>query len=210
MTSQSGSFVFRILFGLVIAWFADVSNAQEVGTPAAPPRKCEVRQAAWCIDQGAWEITDRFIKHDKYDHAWTVRGFFRPKAPLVVLEPSGCRDGFSDSLSAIRFDLRYAWDGKTWNRMVVRLRHDGSCDLDVLIPNMRTILPRKRSSPAWPCCGTASVTIAVAKHSMRSHPNGTPTIGAGKRPRHGILHAGGLLHRIRVPGARSIQLADAY
>jgi hypothetical protein len=126
--------MFRVACTLVSVWFSDISIAQEAGTPSAPPRKCEIRQAAWCIAQGAWEITDRLIKHDKYDHAWSVRGFYRPKAPLVVLEPSGCRDGFSDSLSAIQFDRRYAWEGKTWNRMIVRLRSDGSCDLEVLIP----------------------------------------------------------------------------
>jgi hypothetical protein len=126
---MSGVFSTLLFLGI-----GDVAAAQETEGPAAPPRLCEVRQTAWCIGQGALEITDRLIKHDKYDHAWFIRGFFQPKAPLVVLEPTGCRSGFSDSLSAIQFDRNYAWDGRTWNRIVARLRNDGSCDLEVLIP----------------------------------------------------------------------------
>jgi len=126
--------VLRALWVFAICAVADVSRAQQAASPAAPPRKCEVRQAAWCIGQGAWEITDRLAGQEKYDHVWIVRGFTRPKAPLVVLEPGGCREGYSDGVSAVRFDRAYPWDGKTWNRMVVRLRNDGSCDLDVLIP----------------------------------------------------------------------------
>jgi hypothetical protein len=123
-----------VISTLALLGIGPVATGQEAKDLAAPARSCEVRQAAWCISQGAWEITDRFIKHDKYDHAWFIRGFRQPKSPLVVLEPSGCRAGFSDSLSAMRFDRDFAWDGRTWNRLIARLRNDGSCDLEVLIP----------------------------------------------------------------------------
>jgi hypothetical protein len=112
---------------------AALALPSEGARPSAPPRKCEVRQAAWCIFQGAWEITDRMIENDKYDHVWIIRGFFKPKAPLVVMEPNGCRDGLADSVVASEFSDKFSWDGKTWNKMIVRLKRDGSCDLQVLI-----------------------------------------------------------------------------
>lgn len=111
------------------------SRAEELAAaPAAPPVKCEIQLTAWCIDQGSLEISDRLVEHSSYSRIWTVRGFFKPKAPLVVLEPYGCRDGVSDMLSALKFDHDFKWDGKRWNRLSVRLRAARACDLELLIP----------------------------------------------------------------------------
>ena len=115
-----------------------IATSAELQRPAAPPRKCEVRQAVWCIYQGAWEITDRLVEHQKYDRVWIVRGFFQPRAPLVVMEPNGCREGLADSATAIRFDSQFVWEGKSWNKMTVQVKKDGTCDLDILLPKAQS------------------------------------------------------------------------
>jgi hypothetical protein len=111
------------------------SAAESALSPAAaPPAKCEIAMATWCIREGASEIVSRFSKGHAYRRIWIVRGFFKPTAPLVVLEPYGCREGLSDVSEALNFEQRFSWDNKTWNRIRVRLKRDDSCNLDVLVP----------------------------------------------------------------------------
>lgn len=131
-------FAFAVLLLTVLGLgYGSAAFAERQGAPS-PPRKCEMRQPVWCIYQGAWEITDRLVERQKYDRVWVVRGFSRPKAPLVVMEPNGCREGLSDSVKATRFDSKFEWEAKIWNLMTIRLKSDGSCDLDILIPKAQS------------------------------------------------------------------------
>lgn len=105
-------------------------------SPAAPPRQCEIRQKAWCIYQDGSEITDhqKINRDNPNDHIWSMRDVYHQKSVLVILEPSGCRKGFSDEVSALGFDEGVQWQGKSWDQMRIRLRADGSCDLTLLVP----------------------------------------------------------------------------
>lgn len=109
-------------------------SSESMPAPAAPPARCEIAMATWCIREGAYEIVSRFSKLKAYRRAWIVRGFFKPAAPLMVLEPYGCREGLSDVSEALDFDHNFKWDGRTWNRIRVRLKRDNSCNLEVLVP----------------------------------------------------------------------------
>jgi hypothetical protein len=111
-----------------------VSAAPPAQAPAAPPRKCEIRQSAWCIDQGAFEITDRLAQDSVHDRVWTLRGPFRPESKLVILEPNGCRSGFAETPVLSSYEQKVVWEGRSWDRIRARLKSDGSCDLEVLIP----------------------------------------------------------------------------
>lgn len=42
--------------------------------------------------------------------------------------------GLSDTVSVLGFDEGVEWGQEYWNRIRVRLKHDGSCDLDLLVP----------------------------------------------------------------------------
>lgn len=103
-------------------------------SPSAPPRVCEVQQKAWCIYQEGVEITDQQITNNSDESIWTMRDVREPKSVLVIFEPSGCRKGFTDTVSALGFSENVQWQGKTWDQMRVRLRTDGSCDLRLLVP----------------------------------------------------------------------------
>lgn len=127
----------KLLPSLLFSYFFLTSgcvSAAPGANPAAPPRRCEIRQAAWCIEQGAFEIVDRLAQDAAHDRVWTIRGQFRPKSGLVILEPNGCRNGVSDTLALSSYEQGINWEGRSWDRIRARLKTDGSCDLDVLMP----------------------------------------------------------------------------
>ena len=111
-------------------------NRSTDSSPAAPPRICEIRQKAWCIYQDGSEITDHQKINTDYpnDHIWSMHDTHTPKSVLVIFEPNGCREGFSDKVSALGFNENVQWQGKSWDQMRIRLRSDGSCDLRLLVP----------------------------------------------------------------------------
>ena len=102
--------------------------------PAAPPMKCEIQQRAWCIYQGAYEISDRAARDSVHDRIWTMWDSFRPESKLVVLEMYGCRTSFSDTLQFLSFEQDVTWESQKWDRVRFRLKKDQSCDVDVLMP----------------------------------------------------------------------------
>lgn len=110
------------------------ASAAPTKAPAAPPQKCEIKQAVWCIEQGAFEIIDRLAQDAVHDRIWMLRGSFRPESKLVVLEPNGCRSGVSDTLVLTSYEQGIEWNGRSWDRIRTRLKSDGSCDLEVLMP----------------------------------------------------------------------------
>ncbi len=110
------------------------ASATPVQGLAAPPRQCEIKQMAWCIQEGAFEIIDRIAEDGIHDRVWILRDSFRPESKLVVLEPNGCRTGRSDALSLLSYESGVTWEGRTWERVKARLKTDGTCDLEVLMP----------------------------------------------------------------------------
>ncbi len=128
----------KYVLAAVLSWVlllgACASHAQSAVAPASPPRHCEIQYSAWCVDQGVFEITSRLAEDSVHDRIWILRGEFVPKSRLIVLEPNGCRSGHSDKLSLVNYESEVQWEGEKWERMRARLKSDGSCDLDVLIP----------------------------------------------------------------------------
>lgn len=101
---------------------------------SSPARTCEMRQSTWCIYLGPSEIINHPSQSVAYRSTWIVKGVIHPDKPFIVLEPRGCREGFSDVVNLVGFDARFKWDEKNWNRIVVRLKSDKSCDLELLSP----------------------------------------------------------------------------
>lgn len=108
--------------------------ARPSGAASAPPRKCEIRLSAWCIAEGAYEINRRLANDSVHDRIWSLRGRFRPASKLVIFEPNGCKNGFSDALELLSFESGISWQDRSWDRLKVRLKSDGSCDLTILLP----------------------------------------------------------------------------
>ena len=131
-------FITSLLFAgsiLISATANAISEAPLTATsqPSAPPRKCEIRQSAWCIYQDAWQITRRFDDKTR-NVVWILSGLPRPDSQLVLFEPYGCRKGFADMVAALGFGENIEWDHRAWDEMRIRFKADGSCDLRFLVP----------------------------------------------------------------------------
>lgn len=102
--------------------------------PSAPSRECDIRLPVWCILQGVDKIELVNEADSSHSDYWILRGSFEPKSQMVILEPSGCRDGLSDTLKPLGFDSGIYWHRKIWDRITVKLKKDGSCNLELLVP----------------------------------------------------------------------------
>lgn len=105
--------------------------------PSAPPRECDIRLPVWCILQGVDRIILVNEVESGYNDFWELQGAFEPKSELVILEPPGCRIGLSDTLKSLGFDTGIYWHSKIWDRIIVKLKKDGSCNLALLFPPYR-------------------------------------------------------------------------
>lgn len=103
-------------------------------SPSAPPRECDIRLPVWCILQGVDKI--ELVNEADASHSdfWILRGSFEPESELIILEPSGCRDGLSNAFEPLSYDSGVYWHRKMWDRIVVKLKKDGSCNLEFLVP----------------------------------------------------------------------------
>jgi hypothetical protein len=101
--------------------------------PSAPPRKCEISLSAWCITEGAQKIERELATDNVHDRVWTLQGWFRPKSQLVIFEPNGCKNAFSDAMEFLGYDENVSWKSRKWDRLRVRLIAKGGCDLDILL-----------------------------------------------------------------------------
>lgn len=124
---------------MIMAMFIPMASScavasENLAAPAAPPLVCELRLSTWCIAEGAYEITRRLAQDSVNDRIWMLRGRFKADSRLVILEPNGCKKGFSDELGLLGFDKGINWENSTWDQVKVRLKSDASCDLTILIP----------------------------------------------------------------------------
>jgi hypothetical protein len=120
---------------LVAPALCESSNGA-IASTSSPPRRCEIRQKAWCIYFSDAAIQDQPATSTGYISTWTVRGSYWRDYPLVIQEPRGCREGLSDTIELRKFDKRFHWQGQGWIRTVVRLMTNGQCDLVLLSPTL--------------------------------------------------------------------------
>ena len=110
------------------------ASPPNVASASAPPRTCEIRQAAWCIYRDNVTVQHAPSANAKYHSVWKIWGSYWKENPAVVLEPSGCRNGISDVVELVSSSSGFEWNDRSWDSNVVRLRSDGSCDLNLLSP----------------------------------------------------------------------------
>lgn len=111
----------------------EANAAPPAGPPGSPPLRCEFRPGAWCIAEGAY-IVNRTLAADRvHDRIWSLKGRFKPESELVVQEVNGCKSGYADELSLQSYEGSVDVDGTRWDRLKVRLKSDGTCDLSILL-----------------------------------------------------------------------------
>lgn len=109
-------------------------TASQSAPVSAPPSKCEIRFSAWCIAEGAYEISRVLASDGVHDRIWTLSGRFRPDSKLIVFEPNGCNSGYADKAVVLRVEKAFRWQDREWDRISVRLKKDATCDLQILVP----------------------------------------------------------------------------
>jgi hypothetical protein len=127
-----------LLFNQMQPAIASTAVSAASSPPSAPPRECDIRLPVWCILQGVDKI--ELVNEADASHSdfWILRGSFEPASQLIILEPSGCRDGLSDTFTPLGFDSGIYWHRKIWDRVTVKLKKDGSCNLEFLVPPYKT------------------------------------------------------------------------
>ena len=118
--------------GILVSGCAVASPKSNV--PSAPSLRCEIRFSAWCIVEGAYEINRQLAGDSIHDRVWSVRGRFKPASKVIILEPNGCKSGSSDALELLKFEQGVRWENGSWDRIQVKLKSDGSCNLEILLP----------------------------------------------------------------------------
>lgn len=131
MKAISWKIVLCILAVLTMACMPTVSQS----APApVPPSKCEIKFAVWCIAEGAYKISRVLASDGVHDRIWTLSGRFRADSKLVIFEPNGCSAGHADKAALLGVEKAFSWQGGQWSRISVRLKHDTTCDLQILVP----------------------------------------------------------------------------
>lgn len=117
---------------LMVACASAAPPAPDAGSP---PLHCEFRQGAWCIAEGAYVVTRTLSADRVHDRTWSLRGRFRPESELLINEVNGCKSGYADELTLLSYESSVEIGGARRDRMKVRLKSDGTCDLEFLIPS---------------------------------------------------------------------------
>lgn len=107
-------------------------QAQTV-SPAAlsAPRVCAAVRGTYCIEELGLTIEETATSASQTMLA--LHGDDWRDKPLVISEPNGCRRGLADTIELME---NTESDGKL--RLRVRLRRDGTCDLQISVNNRRT------------------------------------------------------------------------
>jgi len=128
-----------LVFGLILMGGCTTQSGAEVAVPRSAPFVCEIQQRAWCILRGGEIIENRGVVLDSRDSEirhtlWRIYAIEWETMPALVLEPYGCRQGYSDTEEIIDVRRDFVFQERTWHRVQLRLQKSGKCDLQLLSP----------------------------------------------------------------------------
>jgi hypothetical protein len=106
-------------------------KARAQASPAAPPQHCVSNHGAWCVLEGASEAS---LAAEPGFTASQLSNPWEAEAAMIVIAPASCSHLQADQLSVLSFEhAQHAYD-HDWERLGVRLRADGKCDVKILLP----------------------------------------------------------------------------
>lgn len=132
MRSASFGLITAIAIGAGLIFPMPRKAMADEGRSTEPPARCEIHQMAWCMLLDDMTYQDVPSTQENMASTWYLRGPLWKQYPLIINEPAGCRTGYSDIVKLVRFDRYYKVGEKTFGRIVVRLKKNGSCDLEML------------------------------------------------------------------------------
>lgn len=99
--------------------------------PASPPLNCVAEHGAWCVLDG---VSEKRLVSTSGTSAFRLSDPSQSDAALIVISPATCGRVRADRLSLLSFDHGQRLYGQDWEKIGVRLRGDGRCDIQVLLP----------------------------------------------------------------------------
>lgn len=141
------------------------TGAETQRLPLSAPRTCALVRGAYCIESVG--LTIEAEPRREGDSRLTIFEEHWREAPLIILEPAGCRNHLSDTIELI--SLNRAGGVLA---MRIRLRKDATCDVDL------TAADRERDS-----AGDGFFTAMTQIRSCAAHPCTGPLIGERIRSR---------------------------
>ena len=99
--------------------------------PLSPPLHCVTEHGAWCVLDGARE---QQLVGASGTSAFRLSNPSQSDAALIVISPSSCDRVRADQLSFLSFEHGLKRHGQDWERVGMRLRSDGKCDIQILLP----------------------------------------------------------------------------
>jgi hypothetical protein len=100
-------------------------------SPSSPPLHCVTKHGAWCVLDGAREQPLASVSGMA---AFRLSDPSQSDASLIVISPLSCGRVRADQLAFLSFEHGLKRYGQEWERVGVRLRNDGTCDLQILLP----------------------------------------------------------------------------
>jgi hypothetical protein len=100
-------------------------------SPSSPPLHCISEHGAWCVLDGAGEQP---LATASGVSAFKLSDPSQSDASLIVISPVGCDRVRADQLAFLSFEHGLKRYGQEWEGISVRLRNDGTCDLQILLP----------------------------------------------------------------------------
>lgn len=101
------------------------------GAPSSPPLHCVAEHGTWCVLDGALE---RKLAGTSEMSVFRLSNPSHSDAALIVVAPLSCDRARADQLTFLSFEHGVKQYGQEWERIGVRLRSDGTCDLQILLP----------------------------------------------------------------------------
>jgi hypothetical protein len=111
------------------------SNIAEVDLVSGVPSVCVFQQRAWCIQNSNVSIEPGETDFENKG-TWIVSGSYWRDLPAVIASPPMCRELPADTVELLEAGQSINWSGRNWQITRVRLRRDGQCDIDLLVPTL--------------------------------------------------------------------------
>jgi len=147
---------------LALALSACQAPEQNVSPAASAPRTCAMVRGAYCIENAGYTVDVEPLSGETrltvYEDWWRAH-------PLIIREPSGCRDTLSDTI-----ELLSQADVGLETHFRVRFARNGRCDVLFVVGS-------EASDPADPALTALSAALTQIR-TCRSPPCEGPVVAA--------------------------------
>lgn len=157
------SLVDGLTVGPLVLLYATFLSFNLFASPNEPLPQCAITRGAWCILKGPYQIEYSPVRNEPI-YSWTISEKYWRSEAGVILEGQGCKDGAADTLELIDSSSLFSWEGQTWKAATLRLKKNGQCDLQFLVPT-------SERAPLGMAASVISTHVAVCLRKLKCEGN---------------------------------------